>query len=201
MFENLVVIQNSPDDTWLSRLRRGNYLWLAKEKRFGIVEWEFETEIGFSSGRIGFRQFDGHWKSETWMVRPDGKGINYSQLFLPVEGHVPQSPLTLPKSEIRKLIRQVGSLTQRVERLESRGSLANFWVEPYTLFPVIQETDEIKEPCNHPKCTVKFDRAEAATMTSAEVRKNFPRFFGTCPDCKEQVIIYSSTSHYQMGDW
>ncbi len=127
MFENLVVMEKYPDDTWLTRLRRNNILWLVKEKQFGIVEWEFEPTLEYSSGRIGFRRYESFWKNETWMVRPDGKGINYSQLFLPVEGHLPNEALSLPEPEIRQLLRQIGALTQRIEQLELKPLYNNYW--------------------------------------------------------------------------
>lgn len=213
MFENLIVMQKIPDDTWLTRLRRGNYFWLAKEKQFGIVEWEYESEIGFS-GRIGFKRYNGLWKNETWMVRPDGKGINYSQLFLPVEGHVPQFPLTLPEPEIRKLIRQVGALTERVARLELPFKSIDFWI-PKTVKTEIKDGYDSdfnavsitrshpieNKICDHSQCKVEFDPKIAATMTVAEVRKRFPRFFDYCPDCEKRIIKYASMLHYRMGDW
>lgn len=189
MFENLVVTQPS-DDIWLTRLRRGDFLWLAKEKQFGIIEWKYKSEIGFSSGRIGFRKYDSLWKSETWIVRPNGKGIDFSQLFLPVEDDVSQENLTLPETEIKKLARLLSVLMQRVERLESQVGLKS----P----PLIVEETKL---CAHASCVVKFDPEAASTMTTVEVRKNFPRFFGLCPECEEQVIIYASRKHFVMGDW
>jgi len=199
MFENLVVMEKCPDDTWLTRLRRGNVLWLVKEKQFGIVEWEFEPTLGYSSGRIGFRRYGGFWKNETWMVRPDGKGIDYSQLFLPVEGHLPNETLSLPEPEIRQLLRQIGALTQRVEQLEFKSSF-NYWIEPYELSSSIEPFIS-KTICLHDKCEVIFDADEAVALSPQEVRKKYPRFFGHCPDCGEQIIKYASKEHYILGDW
>lgn len=200
MFEDLVVINKYPDDTWLTRLRRGNVFWLVKEKQFGIVEWEFEPTLGYSSGRIGFRRHDNFWKNETWMVRPDGKGINYSQLFLPVEGHLPKNTLSLPEPEIRQLLRQVGALTQRVEQLEIKAQYS-YWIEPYDLIPTQSSVVSSESRCSHDKCEVAFDDEKAAEMTVQEIRKVYPRFSGTCPDCNVQVIKYASGAHYHMGDW
>lgn len=62
--------------------------------------------------------------------------------------------------------------------------------------------DAVKEACTHVKCTPEYDDAEAQKINDAwEIRKRFPRFWGTCPDCSQQVICYASFEHYIMGDW
>ena len=58
-----------------------------------------------------------------------------------------------------------------------------------------------KKNCDHEKCKPEYDSELAKNMTSIEVRKHFPRFFGKCPDCNEEVIYYASTEHFVMGDW
>jgi hypothetical protein len=118
MFDHLTVMSQIPDTTWLTRLRRGNFLWLSKEKEFGIVEWEYEDDR-HNSGRIGFRRFtNSQWKNETWMVRPNGQGINFSQLFMPVENHVPADLPPPPKSELDQLKKRLKYLEERLEALE-----------------------------------------------------------------------------------
>lgn len=57
------------------------------------------------------------------------------------------------------------------------------------------------EGCKHEKCQPAFDEERAKSMTVEEVRKEFPRFFGNCPDCGTQVISYASRAHYVFGDW
>ena len=37
--DNLLVMLKNPDDTWLERLRRGHFVWMAKENKFAKVEW------------------------------------------------------------------------------------------------------------------------------------------------------------------
>ncbi len=57
-------------------------------------------------------------------------------------------------------------------------------------------------PCLHLNVpTPEFDSARAATMTSSEVRRVFPRGDSFCPDCKTNVLMYASNEHFLMGDW
>jgi hypothetical protein len=52
------------------------------------------------------------------------------------------------------------------------------------------------------KCHVlPFDEELAKTMTSDEVRKTYPRFFGLCASCGYKGISYASFAHYIYGDW
>lgn len=47
-----VLDSDSVDNSWVRRLRRGNFVWLAKEKKFAQVEWAWEhPEPGYISGR------------------------------------------------------------------------------------------------------------------------------------------------------
>lgn len=55
--------------------------------------------------------------------------------------------------------------------------------------------------CEHPKTIPAFDAAAALGLSSREVKRKWPRFFGNCPDCGEQVIGYASFEHYLSGDW
>lgn len=55
--------------------------------------------------------------------------------------------------------------------------------------------------CKHENLPVKFDPEAAAGKDNAWVRKNFPRFFGPCPDCAENMIGYASFQHFIAGDW
>lgn len=59
----------------------------------------------------------------------------------------------------------------------------------------------IKKQCTHSKCTPSFDEERAKNISAQEVRKTYPRFDGTCPDCNTMVICYASWSHYIKGDW
>lgn len=67
-----------------------------------------------------------------------------------------------------------------------------------------REEEEVRVPeegCPHPQCQVTFDPAAAQKLTVEEIRKRWPRFYGPCPDCGQQMIVYASFSHYIYGDW
>ena len=55
--------------------------------------------------------------------------------------------------------------------------------------------------CNHEAVHVKFDALKARNMSTAQIRETYPRFAGTCPQCRQQLIKYASMEHYTMGDW
>lgn len=57
------------------------------------------------------------------------------------------------------------------------------------------------DPCPHDSAPVEFDEKASAGLSSNEVRKRWPRFWGRCPDCGEQLIKYASFAHYIAGDW
>lgn len=59
----------------------------------------------------------------------------------------------------------------------------------------------IEKQCTHAKCTPSFDEEKAKNMSAEEVRKTYPRFYGTCPDCDKVVICYASWDHYIQGSW
>jgi len=58
-----------------------------------------------------------------------------------------------------------------------------------------------KETCEHNGAVVTFDHEAAKGLDTYEIRKRWPRFFGTCPDCGCQLIKYHSKAHYVYGDW
>ena len=57
--------------------------------------------------------------------------------------------------------------------------------------------------CDHVECVPPngFDEERAKSMTVVDVRKHFPRFFGRCPDCGDEVPVYASYEHYAAGEW
>lgn len=59
--------------------------------------------------------------------------------------------------------------------------------------------DEVGD-CDHSK-VVSFDEEASKGLSSAEIRKRWPRFTGTCPDCGFSGIFYASFMHYVSGDW
>ena len=67
--------------------------------------------------------------------------------------------------------------------------------------PFITKDEVEGEECEHASVMPSFDEEAARGKSSTEVRKMWPRFFGICPDCGQQYILYASYSHYLMGDW
>lgn len=55
--------------------------------------------------------------------------------------------------------------------------------------------------CEHKNVIPEFDEDDARDLSPIEVRKKYPRFFGTCPDCGSNVIAYASFEHFIAGDW
>ena len=55
--------------------------------------------------------------------------------------------------------------------------------------------------CEHTSVMPTYDSEEAKGKTAMEVREKWPRFFGVCPDCGQQAILYASFEQYVMGDW
>jgi hypothetical protein len=55
--------------------------------------------------------------------------------------------------------------------------------------------------CEHKGVAVSFDEQASRGLSSATVRRLWPRFFGTCPDCGRSLILYASFAHYIAGDW
>lgn len=61
--------------------------------------------------------------------------------------------------------------------------------------PELMKTDK----CDH---GVSFNEEEARDLNSYEIRKRWPRLYGTCPKgCGYKGIAYASMSHYLYGDW
>lgn len=57
------------------------------------------------------------------------------------------------------------------------------------------------EKCEHAACIPEFDEQAAQGLGAHEVRRRWPRFDGTCPDCGSHVAGYASFAHYLAGDW
>ena len=71
--------------------------------------------------------------------------------------------------------------------------------DDYILTPEYQ-----REPseCDHPRLpTPHFDEEAARDMEAHEIRKRWPRTWGTCPDCGAGMILYASFAHYIYGDY
>jgi hypothetical protein len=110
-----------PDFAWLSRLRRGHYLWLVKEQVFAKVEFAWEPpEPGHKTGRIGIRvdRF-----IDSWFVDVHGRGIDGSRLFQPVEGSLPDTDEPISEPVVRHIHRELERINRRLDRLD--GVLAH----------------------------------------------------------------------------
>ncbi|HVI39160.1 MAG TPA: hypothetical protein VM577_00740 [Anaerovoracaceae bacterium] len=121
MFEELKVIEIIPDQEWVNRLRKGNYVYLVKEKTFALVEWEFDPpEVGYLAGRLGIKtnSIFGVWNSHSWFVRPNGTGLDSKPLILPVENHLSDNPEPIDEPVIRQMKRTIANLEHRVLMLE-----------------------------------------------------------------------------------
>ena len=77
------------------------------------------------------------------------------------------------------------------------GTLAGLMAEYNLSLPAI----EAANGCSHPKCLPEFDEQASRLLTVGEIQKRWPRFWGECPDCGENVIAYASIGHYIAGDW
>lgn len=55
--------------------------------------------------------------------------------------------------------------------------------------------------CAHASVMPTFDQDAASGLSAAEVKKRWPRFMGSCPECGDSVILYHSFAHYLYGDW
>lgn len=58
-----------------------------------------------------------------------------------------------------------------------------------------------KFECKHATVMPTFDYEASKGLSSHEVRQRWPRFWGECPDCHQQLILYASREHYYSGDW
>lgn len=54
--------------------------------------------------------------------------------------------------------------------------------------------------CAHRRLAPRFDPDAASALSAGAVRRRWPRDWGECPDCGEQVIVYASAEHFVAGD-
>lgn len=97
MFEDLVVMQQIPDDTWVCRLEVGNKVFLVQEDCFAIIE-----EVYFS-GQIKFTFLvDNNWKHQSLIIKKDGKSLIGKQLLLPVENSLKSVQIKTIKPDLSR---------------------------------------------------------------------------------------------------
>ncbi len=58
-----------------------------------------------------------------------------------------------------------------------------------------------QQRCSHRNAIPYFDPVIAANLTAFQVRWQFPRHEGRCPDCKKSLICYASWIHASAGGW
>jgi hypothetical protein len=126
-----LILKRIPDPQWVKNLRINDLIWLAKEQHFAIINERYRSmdSDGYSHvGKIVLRRLAGprHGSGtltaagtqETWLVRENGQGIDYSQIIMPVM-EVGQS---YTSKEIELLLLQIqqdlASISQRLTVLE-----------------------------------------------------------------------------------
>lgn len=110
------IINDTPD-RWMERLRKGNIVWLVKEQKEAQVVFPYEPpEPGYKTGTIGIRS----GLLDSWFSDIEGKGIDGSQILLPIEGNLPENPEPLPDVEVRHIHRALERITNRLDSMENR---------------------------------------------------------------------------------
>lgn len=125
VLDSLQVI-NIPDGEWLTRLRRGHFVWLSKQEQFAKIEWAYEPPPpGMFAGEVGleilWRTEDawGRQGSQIWFVKPDGTGFDGLPLLEPVKDNCPDEPLPISEPWQRQVERRLAILTHQVDQLAS----------------------------------------------------------------------------------
>ena len=70
------------DPEWVRLLRIDDKVFLTKEQEVAVVEMPYYHEERYKSGKITIKRW-GWSKSEIWYIRPDGTGIDGSQIMTP----------------------------------------------------------------------------------------------------------------------
>lgn len=114
------IIGISPEDAWLHRLRNGNWIWLVKEAKPALIEWEFMPASSNSRlGRIGLQiRHDYGYVNQSWNITAHGAGFDGRQLILPIEGHLEDNPSPLEEPQVRALRRELDVLKQEMARIK-----------------------------------------------------------------------------------
>lgn len=114
-----------PDDQWLSRLRAGHFVWLAKEEAYAQIVWAWEPPSpGKFAGKIGLHTLwydDDAWgpkQLQRWFINADGTGMDGKPLMLPLEGNCPDESPPLSEPWVRQTERTIAQLIYRLEQLE-----------------------------------------------------------------------------------
>ena len=130
MYINELEAIGVPDDQWVTRLRRGHFVWNPKEFQFAKIEWAWEPpDPGCRSGRLGLRLglrpvwcTNYEWGAEpceSWFIFSDGSGFDGTQLLLPVRDNCPDDPVPISETWQRRTERVLAQLLHRMEMLET----------------------------------------------------------------------------------
>src|SRR6185436_18242177 len=92
------IINYSPPQNWMRRIKTSHAVWLVKEEVWAQTETPWiPPEPGRRCGQITIRRVINNWlqSPETWFVGIDGKGLDSSQLMYPAEGHLADTEIPL----------------------------------------------------------------------------------------------------------
>lgn len=78
--------------------------------------------------------------------------------------------------------------------MQGRCEVSAFTEEPPRIIVLTKDP----ATCSH---GIHFDEVRSQTLDASEVRRRWPRFFGTCASCGYKGIYYASYAHYISGDW
>ena len=112
-----LAVDYTPPDRWVERLRPGHGIWLVKEKRRVDVAYPWDPpEPGHIAGRL-VMDF-GYGQLQRWYVKLDGRGMDGSQLILPLEAHLPENPDPVQDPEWRAIRRRLAIFEARLSAME-----------------------------------------------------------------------------------
>jgi len=122
-----------PDDEWLTRLRKGHFVYMAKEKAIAQVEWAYEPPgPGLISGRIGIKRVhfhEGTWYTghcDSWYVKSNGTGFDGKALLLPLKNNCPKEAKPISDPWIIHVEKTLSNLIFKIDKLDKRiSSLEN----------------------------------------------------------------------------
>ena len=109
-----------PPEGWMRCLRSGNRIWLCKEKRTARIVVPFIPPEHSRGGLCGDLVFHHEVAGfiDSWMVRPNGNGIDGLPLVRPMKGHLPSVPIQLMSNEFHELNEKVLLLEKKLRRME-----------------------------------------------------------------------------------
>lgn len=132
ILDTLKVI-DPPDDQWITRLRKGHFVYCVKQQCFAKVEWAWEPpEPGTISGRIAIRMCwrnDDHWGLEhlqSWYIKSNGTGFDGKYLLHPIQDNCPEEEGEISEVWVRHVERSLSQLVARIDQLERMLDIQNF---------------------------------------------------------------------------